>query len=96
MLTPPQPYTDTLFELSNGYFIYVEVDAPIGWRYTLYNASGTALSGGDIYGFITDPFDIVCTAQCAEDMDDASVRVTPVTLEELLARKKRPDDSDFL
>ena len=49
MLTPPQPYTDTLFELSNGYFIYVEVDAPIGWRYTLYNASGTALSGGDIY-----------------------------------------------
>lgn len=82
-----QEYTDTLFELTNGYFIYVEIDLPMDWHYTVYDADGTVLTGGYIEGPL-DPWMIVRTAQCAEDLDDEGVRLASITLEELLDRKR--------
>lgn len=78
---------EVLFRLSDGRYIFIEADLPTGWMYTLYDAAGTAITGGNVDGLYQAAYGVAMEALRQMGIEDVVIDPSCIDLNDLIRRK---------
>lgn len=78
---------EVLFRLSDGRYIFIEADLPTGWMYTLYDAAGTAITGGNVDGLYQATYGVAMEALRQMGIEDVVIDPSCIDLNDLIRRK---------
>lgn len=78
---------EVLFKMSDGRYLYIEADLPTGWMYTLYDAEGTAITGGNVDGLYQAAYGVAMEALRQMGIEDVVIDPSCIDLNDLIRRK---------